>query len=115
MALANLGGAVLCWGEDHVQLGCHDLAQSPGCGDSQEPESTYFGPVDQECVDLSAPNDEVQPQRTFSHAPILLAVPLLLLPDSLSLDTSRCSIDLGDDPPPSFCARSFTCSIVIRC
>jgi hypothetical protein len=116
LAFAQTGGVILCLGQDHVQTGCHsDEGLQNSCKELPGQDLPHSESGESDCIDLATPCPEAQPQRAALPAAEQLALPPLLVLWVLPVPTPPTASDASVDPPRAFCARAFTCSIVIRC
>jgi hypothetical protein len=104
--------SMLCFGDDHVEVGCHSDPADPCEKSSDEPAPhSDHDP----CIDIAAAPASLTRVLvnldSFDHA--WLAVLPLLVADTIASPT-RPAGDLADESPPRFGARAFATTISPR-
>lgn len=122
MLLAMPDGNIVCFANDHIAVACHEPVSASVCEES--PASQPFDvplpdPKDNEaCIDVAAVS--IDASSTHSATGLELAKFLTtLLPALVGVLEPTPAVFLAaatlDGPPHSFCARTFCCSIALRC
>ena len=102
----------MCFAFDHVAYDCHALEQTSDCSkqssDGQENHESS-------CLDLRAAHVDA-PVSGIANAIEPLVFNFCLATPLIEAGKLVC-LPLGEDgdDPPTFCARSFCCSIALRC
>lgn len=120
LLLAMPDGNIVCFAKDHVALGCHESVNRSVCDESaSSPLAPLSGLEDDDdtCVDVAV---SVDGNSTPSATGLPLAKFLTtLLPVLIGVLEPTPAISLAaatfDELPRSFCARTFCCSIALRC
>jgi hypothetical protein len=122
MLFATPDGSIVCFANDHVAVDCHQAVDESQC--YELPSSLSLGgaasdPVDDGvCLDVAAVSIDAQASNSTTGLELAkfltTLVPALIGVLELTPAT-QISVATFDDPPHSFCARTFCCSIALRC
>jgi hypothetical protein len=122
MLLAMPDGNIVCFADDHVAVACHEPVSGSACDESASPRPSKVpapDPSDNDaCVDVAAVS--IDASSTQSATGVELAKFLTtLLPALIGVLVPAAATPVAaatfDELPHSFCARTFCCSIALRC
>lgn len=122
MLFAMPNGDIVCFADDHIAVACHEPVSASVCEESpssQKLDVPLSDPNDNgACIDVAVVS--IDASSTHSATGLELAKCLTTLVPALVgvLEPAPAVFLVAatlDDPPHSFCARTFCCSIALRC
>ena len=122
MLLAMPDGNIVCFADDHVAVACHESVSGSACDESASPRPSEVPLSDtgdnEACVDVAAVS--IDASSTQSATGVELAKLLTtLVPALIGVLEPAPAVPVAtatfDELPHSFCARTFCCSIALRC